>query len=248
MDVQTRTDTGIPQCEIEWARRAERGLFHALLLATALGWGLYAYLTAKPLYPLLLLRTLIVGPCMVVVSAFLLSIPAQALLYLASERYRRAHDGGGESASGKPTGLWKIIAAWLVMLLVSVINGSIRDFSYGKHMDELAAHQLSTACSVLLLGLVMRAFARLCPAASAREAASIGLLWLMLTVAFEFLFFHYAGGHSWTELLANYNVFKGRIWPVVLVWTGIAPYVFFRADRARSVSTRQQSGHALRQS
>jgi len=51
--------------------------------------------------------------------------------------------------------LWKYLAAWLVMLLVSVANGAARDFTYGRHLGELAAHQISTASGVLLLGAVL---------------------------------------------------------------------------------------------
>jgi len=127
--------------------------------------------------------------------------------------------------------MWKYLLAWFLMLLASVANGAIRDFTYGKRVDELTAHQLSTVSSVLLLGIVIWGFVRLYPPASGRQAISIGLLWLALTVAFEFLFFHYVGGHSWAELLGNYNALKGRVWVVVLAWVAIAPYVFFRADR-----------------
>ena len=242
-----QTDAKFSQSDIEWAGRAERSLFFALLLLSALGWGLFALLAAKSFYPLLVLRALIVGSCLVVVSAFVLAIPAEAMLYLASDRYRRAREYGRDAAMGERTALWKILAVWLVMLLVSAANGTVRDLTYGKHLGELTAHQLSTAASVLLLGAVMRRFARLCPPASAREAASIGLLWLALTLAFEFLFFHYAGGHSWSELLGNYNMLKGRIWPLVLIWIAIAPYVFFRFDRARSAVNKRNSGDALRQ-
>jgi hypothetical protein len=127
--------------------------------------------------------------------------------------------------------MWKYLIAWFVMLLVSIANGAVRDFTYGKHMDELTAHQLSTVSSVLLLGVVIWGFVRFYPPSSGREAVSIGLMWMALTVAFEFLFFHYFGGHSWSELLANYNVLKGRVWVVVLIWVAIAPYVFFRLSR-----------------
>jgi hypothetical protein len=126
----------------------------------------------------------------------------------------------------------KYLIAWFVMLLVSIANGAVRDFTYGKYMDELAAHQFSSASSVLLLGLFIRAFVKFYPPSSGREAVTIGLLWVALTVAFEFLFFHYVGGHSWSELLANYNVFQGRVWIVVLAWVATAPYVFFRLSRA----------------
>jgi hypothetical protein len=125
----------------------------------------------------------------------------------------------------------KYLAAWFVMLLVSIANGAIRDFTYGKHMDELTAHQLSTLSGVLLLGIIIWRFIRLYRPSSSQQAVLIGLLWLGLTVAFEFLFFHYVGGRSWSELLSNYNIFKGRVWVVVLAWIAIAPYVFFRLTR-----------------
>jgi len=124
------------------------------------------------------------------------------------------------------------LLAWCVMLLVSIANGGIRDLTYGKHVDELTAHQLSTVSSVLLLGIVVRVFVRLYPPDSGRQAIWIGLIWMAMTVAFEFLFFHYVGGHSWAELLGNYNVFSGRVWIVVLAWIAIAPYVFYRVDHS----------------
>lgn len=126
----------------------------------------------------------------------------------------------------------KHLNAWLLMLLVSVANGALRDLSYGRHMTELAAHQLSTLTAVLLLGAVIRAHGRRHPPACARRAIAIGLLWLALTVAFEFLFFHFVGGHAWSALLANYDLTAGRIWVLVLVWIAVAPYVFFRIRRS----------------
>jgi hypothetical protein len=125
----------------------------------------------------------------------------------------------------------KYLITWFVMLLVSVVNGTLRDFTYGQYMDELSAHQLSTVSSVLLLGIVMRIFIKRFPPIADRHAMAIGLFWMSLTIAFEFIFFHYIGGHSWSELLANYNVLNGRVWLVVLIWVAIAPYIFFRFER-----------------
>lgn len=127
--------------------------------------------------------------------------------------------------------MWKYLVAWFVMLLVAVANGAARDFTYGKYVDELTAHQISTVSGVLLLGVVIWGFVRRYPPSSGKEAVFIGLLWMALTVAFEFLFFHYVGGHSWPELLANYDVLKGRVWVFVLAWVAIAPYAFFRLKR-----------------
>lgn len=127
--------------------------------------------------------------------------------------------------------IWKYLVAWFAMLLVSIANGVVRDLTYGTHMSALAAHQVSTACSMVLLGLVIRVVDRLAPPSCAREAVAIGLFWATLTIAFEFIFFHYVGGHSWAALLANYNVLEGRVWVFLLLWIAVAPYVFFRLRR-----------------
>jgi len=132
--------------------------------------------------------------------------------------------------------MWKYLGAWFAMLLVSVANGALRDLAYGKHMSELAAHQVSTVLSMVLLGIVMRVFARYYPPASGRQAVAVGLLWMALTLAFEFLFFHYLGGHSWAELLANYDVLNGRVWVFVLIWIALAPYLFFRLARKHDIA------------
>lgn len=124
--------------------------------------------------------------------------------------------------------LWKYVAAWLVMLVISIANGAARDFTYGKHLSELTSHQISTASGILLLGAVIWVFGILVAPASGHEALSIGLFWAALTVAFEFIFFHYVGGRPWSELLANYNVLKGRVWVFLVLWIAVAPYVFLR--------------------
>ncbi|MGC2049551.1 MAG: hypothetical protein WA635_13205, partial [Gallionella sp.] len=88
----------------------------------------------------------------------------------------------------------RYLLAWLVMQLLSVVNGTLRDFTYGKHLPELLAHQLSTLSGSVPLGVVIYLFVRRWPPASGRQALNIGMFWMSLTVAFEFLFFHYAGG------------------------------------------------------
>lgn len=125
----------------------------------------------------------------------------------------------------------KVLAAWCAMLAISVANGVLRDFTYGRFISELAAHQLSTLIGLLLLGAFMRAVLRRYPPADSASAWHIGLAWMGMTVAFEFLFFHYVGGHSWSDLLANYNVLRGRVWVLVPFWLAVAPWVFHRQQR-----------------
>lgn len=125
----------------------------------------------------------------------------------------------------------RYLAAWFVLLFVAMVNGALRESTYGKYISELAAHQLSCVTGILLFAVVIHQYVRRWPPASGREAWRIGLFWMGLTVAFEFLFFHYVGGHSWEALLANYDMSAGRLWPLILLWVAVAPYVFYRRSR-----------------
>jgi hypothetical protein len=114
------------------------------------------------------------------------------------------------------------------MLLVAVANGALRDLTYGRQLPESLANQLSCLSGIILFGVVFYQFVRRWPFSSARQALYIGWFWMALTVAFEFLFFRYAAGHPWPELLANYDIANGRLWPLVLLWVAFGPYVFYR--------------------
>ena len=56
----------------------------------------------------------------------------------------------------------------------------------------------------------------------------IGLIWLLLTLTFEFSL-GLAGGHSWAEMLADYKIWEGKIWLLVPLT------VFFRPVIVRTI-------------
>ncbi len=129
--------------------------------------------------------------------------------------------------------MWKYLLLWLPMLLIAFANGALRETWLRKHAGELPAHQISTALLVLLFGVYIGIVVRVWPPASAAQALAIGLLWLGLTLAFEFLFGHYASGRAWNALLHEYDVLAGRLWVLVPLWVAVAPYVFYRLRQQR---------------
>jgi hypothetical protein len=98
-------------------------------------------------------------------------------------------------------------------------------------VSELQAHQVTTVTGVLLFGVYIWVLLRLWRPASTGQAFTIGLVWLGMTVAFEFLFGHYVAKRSWSDLLHDYNLLAGRVWLVVLVWVTLAPYLFYQLQK-----------------
>jgi hypothetical protein len=130
----------------------------------------------------------------------------------------------------------KYMAAWFAMLSIAIANGLARQYGYGAHMTELRAHQISSISAILLFGVYMWFLLRRWRPASDRQALTIGMVWLLMTIAFEFLFGHYVAGHAWRHLLQDYNLLAGRLWSAVLLWTALGPYLIYRLQRRTGVS------------
>ncbi|MCK8601367.1 hypothetical protein [Desulfoferrobacter suflitae] len=116
--------------------------------------------------------------------------------------------------------------AWLPMVAIAVLNGVVREYAYAKYLSELRAHQVSTLSGLFFFGVYMFLVTRAWPFESASQAVWTGLMWLVLTVGFEFAFGHYVMKHSWEELFHDYNILAGRLWILVLLWISTAPYLF----------------------
>lgn len=122
----------------------------------------------------------------------------------------------------------KYILYWLPMPIIGIINGAIRQFVYGQYMEELSAHQISTASGIILFGIYVWFLSSKWAISSSRQAIFMGLSWLFITIMFEFIFGHYVMNHPWSTLFQDYNLLQGRIWILVLIWITVAPYIFYR--------------------
>ncbi len=128
----------------------------------------------------------------------------------------------------------KSFLAWLPGIPIAIVNGALREQQYRRFLSELRAHQLSGMSFIVLFGAYVWFVVAWLRLSSASQALRLGLYWLLLTVAFEFVFGHLVMGQTWGALLHDYNVFAGRVWVFVLIWIAAAPSLVFRLQRRRS--------------
>jgi hypothetical protein len=123
----------------------------------------------------------------------------------------------------------RALLVWLVLLVLAVGFGAVREAVVSPRLGSQTAHVIGTiAFCLAILAVAWAAIGWIGPRDPA-SAVRIGAGWVGLTVAFEFLAGHYFFGHPWARLLADYNVLRGRIWLLVLVTTGAAPLLAARA-------------------
>ena len=127
-----------------------------------------------------------------------------------------------------PTGvsmtLTRILVTWLILAVAMFANGALRELVLksflGTGVAELASALIAIA---LILGVTFVSF-RSPPDYPLASLALVSLFLVGLTVAFEFGIGLIAG-HTWSEMLANYRFWEGRLWPLVLLTLAMSPFL-----------------------
>ncbi|MBU4536299.1 MAG: hypothetical protein KKF16_10960 [Euryarchaeota archaeon] len=117
------------------------------------------------------------------------------------------------------------LEVWLVLLLAAIINATIRTrFIQPKIKNELRSHQISSITAIIFFLFIIYLFFRFTTAEyTENQLVNIGFMWMILTIIFEFLFGRFVMKNSFSRLLEDYNLTRGRLWIWVLISLLIGP-------------------------
>lgn len=120
--------------------------------------------------------------------------------------------------------LWLLAGcAWLSFAGIAVMLGGIRVKLLEPRMGEQAAHVAGTLALCVALFAAMQLFVNASGLRETWPLMRIGAFWTILTICFEFFLGLVVMKKPLEELLADYNIFKGRLWVLVLVTTFWGP-------------------------
>jgi len=122
----------------------------------------------------------------------------------------------------------KAATLWLAILVLAILNGILREKALMPVMGAAPGLLASGIILSLCIFLVAFAAAPWYGRQTARRWLLVGLIWLVLTLAFEFGFGLFAQGKSLADLLDAYTFRGGNIWPVVLAATLFSPWLAAR--------------------
>ena len=109
------------------------------------------------------------------------------------------------------------VRVWLTEILVSGFNYFVlMGLIYEPLWGELVAHQIGMSTRIVYILIFAYLLQRYGPEHSQRDLLQVGLLWLLLTLLFE-----WGGslliGRPVSEIVIGWQVWKGYLWPFVLV-------------------------------
>jgi hypothetical protein len=128
----------------------------------------------------------------------------------------------------------KGIIVWLVFIVAESLNGTVRILWLVPSFGDIRAHQISFITGSFLVLTIATLFVRWLQAARVSQLLAVGVLWLLLTVAFEIVLGRFILAYSWEQISADYNVFKGGLMPIGLVLLTLSPLI---AGKIRGVLT-----------
>ena len=121
------------------------------------------------------------------------------------------------------------LVVWCAFVVLAVINGGFRDAVLTPRLGEHESHVIGTITLCTAILIVTWLTINWIRPAKSTDALLIGGVWVLMTVAFEFLVGHYIFRTSWARLLSDYDVLGGRVWLLVLATVAFAPLTMARA-------------------
>ena len=122
----------------------------------------------------------------------------------------------------------RFIVTWLAMAAAMTANGILRELV----LVRLMAHDQAVLASVLLGALIILAITyvgfrplRDCPT---RTLLGASAALLVMTVAFEFAVGRWVDRESWSELASDYAIWRGSLWPLLLLLLVLTPFLWGR--------------------
>ena len=127
----------------------------------------------------------------------------------------------------------RAVAVWLLLMAAEVIHGIARTLWLTPLVGDVRARQIAVFSGSLLILLITSLTIRWLRVRTLRALMSIGVLWVVLTLAFEIGLGRLVLGYSWDRLASDYNVLEGGLLPIGLTVMAMSPWL---ATRIRSVA------------
>ena len=122
----------------------------------------------------------------------------------------------------------RLFGVWALLAVLMSANGIFRELVLRRQFGNPAADILSAAMGCAIILIVTRWFFRPLAGASAATLLRTSVALVLLTVAFEFAIGRYVDHKSWSDLVANYAIWRGQLWPIVLALIALTPFIWGR--------------------
>lgn len=124
--------------------------------------------------------------------------------------------------------LVRAFAIWLLIIFAESIHGTLRQLFLVPVVGDFTARRIAFFSAMLLIFLITYFFIRRIRAETTVSLFTVGLLWAILTLLFEFGLGFFVLGYSRERMFEDYDVSRGGLMGFGLVFMVFAPYLAAR--------------------
>jgi hypothetical protein len=120
--------------------------------------------------------------------------------------------------------LRRAFAVWMILVLVESIHGVFRRLALEPWIGDFSARQISVFTGATLILVVTYVFIDWIRPRTSGQLTLIGVMWVLLTLAFEIGVGHLVG-YSWEHILSDFNLARGGLLGIGLLIMAFAPRI-----------------------
>ena len=130
--------------------------------------------------------------------------------------------------------LTRVFVTWLILAILMPLNGMVRELFLKRIVPPDAAEGVSALLGIaIILAVTWRSFRDTPAHYPALSLLAISGILVGLTVIYESAIGLWVDHKTWEELIANYRVWEGHPWPLVLLTLAVTPFLWRRAPTPR---------------
>jgi hypothetical protein len=119
----------------------------------------------------------------------------------------------------------RALVVWLVIMGAESIHGALRMIFIAPLVGDFRARQVAVFTGSLLIVLIVTSLMPWLRLATVGSMLALGLVWVVLTVGFEFLLGRVVFGYSWARILSDYDLPQGGLLPIGLAVLALSPLI-----------------------
>jgi hypothetical protein len=106
---------------------------------------------------------------------------------------------------------FRALAVWLVIIVAESVNGTLRTLYLAPVIGDFQARRIGVFIAIAIIFAITLAFTRWMGARSRSQLLGIGVLWVVLTVAFEFALGMGVLHYDLSRMLSDYDLSRGGL-------------------------------------
>jgi len=127
----------------------------------------------------------------------------------------------------------RALLVWLLIVAAESVQGSLRRMLFDPDV-EFVVRQVSVLTGALIIFAITWACIRWLRIRSTVGALGVGVLWVVLTLAFEIVTGR-ALGLSWPRIASDYDLLHGGLMPLGLLAMALTPWAARRLEANRQL-------------